>query len=105
MKIYIAGHNGLVGSAILRKLKDKRYANIVCRTSKELDLRRQSDTEQYFDEERPEYVYLAAAKVGGILTKTLRKREQSLFPSFREGVITVGRTQFYRTGYSVNPGI
>ena len=65
MKIYIAGHNGLVGSAIQRKLQDKGYADIVCRTSKELDLRRQSDTEKFFEEERPEYVYLVAAKVGG----------------------------------------
>src|SRR3990172_318209 len=67
MTIYIAGHNGLVGSAILRNLKEKGYVDIVCRTSKELDLRRQSDTEKFFEEERPEYVYLAAAKVGGIL--------------------------------------
>ena len=70
MKIYVAGHNGLVGSAILRMLKEKGYADIVCRTSKELDLRRQSDTERFFEEERPEYVYLAAAKVGGILANS-----------------------------------
>ncbi len=70
MKIYIAGHNGLVGSAILRKLKEKGYADIICRTSKELDLRRQSDTEKFFEEESPEYVYLAAAKVGGILANS-----------------------------------
>ncbi len=70
MKIYVAGHNGLVGSAIQRKLQEKGCADIVCRTSKELDLRRQSDTERFFEEERPEYVYLAAAKVGGILANS-----------------------------------
>ncbi len=69
MKNYVAGHRGLVGSAILKKLKEKGYADIICRTSKELGLRRQSDTERFFEEERPEYVYLAAAKVGGILAK------------------------------------
>lgn len=67
MKIYLSGHRGLVGSAILRKLNDKGYADTVYRTSRELDLRRQADTERFFEEERPEHVYLAAAKVGGIL--------------------------------------
>jgi GDP-L-fucose synthase len=66
-KIYIAGHRGLVGSAILRKLKENNYINLIYKISKELDLRRQSDIEKYFEEERPEYVFLAAAKVGGIL--------------------------------------
>ena len=75
MKIYVAGHNGLVGSAILRMLKEKGYADIVCRTSKELDLRRQSDTERFFEEERPEYVYLAGAKVGGILANSTHTAE------------------------------
>ncbi|MGC8903496.1 MAG: NAD-dependent epimerase/dehydratase family protein [Fervidobacterium sp.] len=63
-KIYIAGHRGLVGSAILRKLQEKGYKNMVVRTSKELDLRRQEDVERFFEKERPEYVFLAAAKVG-----------------------------------------
>lgn len=65
-KIYIAGHRGLVGSAILRKLRAEGYNNLVVRTSKEIDLRRQADVEAFFDKERPEYVFLAAAKVGGI---------------------------------------
>ncbi len=65
-KIYVAGHNGMVGSAIVRNLKEKGYNNIVCRTSKELDLRRQDETERFFETEKPEYVFLAAAKVGGI---------------------------------------
>jgi len=65
-KIYIAGHRGLVGSAICRKLKEKGYANIIGRTHKELDLEKQEQVESFFQEQRPEYVFLAAAKVGGI---------------------------------------
>jgi GDP-L-fucose synthase len=65
-KIYIAGHRGLVGSAILKKLKKEGYNNLVYRTSSELDLRRQEKVEEFFKEEKPEYVILAAAKVGGI---------------------------------------
>jgi GDP-L-fucose synthase len=65
-KIYIAGHRGLVGSAIVRNLKDKGYNNIIGRTHKELDLTNQEAVEQFFKEEKPEYVFLAAAKVGGI---------------------------------------
>ena len=66
-KIYIAGHRGLVGSAILRKLQSEGYTNIITRTHAELDLTRQADVESFFEQERPEYVFLAAAKVGGIL--------------------------------------
>lgn len=65
-KIYLAGHTGMVGSALLRRLRQKGYNNIVTRTHKELDLCRQSDVENFFSVERPEYVFLAAAKVGGI---------------------------------------
>ena len=65
-KIYVAGHRGLVGSAIVRNLEEKGYINIIGKTSKELDLMRQSDVEKFFEEEQPEYVILAAAKVGGI---------------------------------------
>jgi GDP-L-fucose synthase len=65
-KIYVAGHAGLVGSAIVRNLRAKGYANIVGRRSAELDLTRQADVEAFFAEEKPEYVFLAAAKVGGI---------------------------------------
>lgn len=66
-KIYIAGHRGMVGSAILRKLQQEGYANFVLRTSRELDLRNQADVFRFFEEEKPEYVFLAAAKVGGIV--------------------------------------
>jgi GDP-L-fucose synthase len=65
-KIYIAGHNGLVGSAIKRKLLELGYSNIVSMTKKELDLRGQLQTKQFFELEKPDYVFLAAAKVGGI---------------------------------------
>lgn len=66
-KIYVAGHRGMVGSAIVRKLEAAGYHNLVLRSSKELDLRRQAETEAFFAAEKPEYVFLAAAKVGGIL--------------------------------------
>ncbi len=66
-KIYIAGHNGMVGSAILRKLQGLGYANIVYKSSKELDLRNQEAVTNFFVKEQPEFVFLAAAKVGGIV--------------------------------------
>ena len=65
-KIYIAGHRGMVGSAIQRRLEKAGYTNFVTRTSSELDLRDQRAVQQFFEEERPDHVYLAAAKVGGI---------------------------------------
>ena len=65
-KIYIAGHRGMVGSAIVRKLQSEGYTNLILRTSKELDLRNQSQVISFFELEKPEYVFLAAAKVGGI---------------------------------------
>lgn len=65
-KIYVAGHRGLVGSAIVRSLKDKGYDNVIGRTHKELDLTNQADVKKFFEEERPQIVVLAAAKVGGI---------------------------------------
>ncbi|MDZ5065931.1 GDP-L-fucose synthase [Clostridium perfringens] len=65
-KIYVAGHRGLVGSAIVRNLQKKGFNNIICRTHKELDLTNQNEVRKFFEEERPEYVFLAAAKVGGI---------------------------------------
>lgn len=74
-KIYIAGHTGLVGSALLRKLKEKGYSNLIFKNSSELDLCRQADTESFFKQEKPEYVFLAAAKVGGILANNTYKAE------------------------------
>lgn len=66
-KIYIAGHHGMVGSAILRNLQQKGYVNFILRTHKELDLTNQEAVDQFFCQERPDYVFLAAAKVGGIV--------------------------------------
>ena len=66
-KIYVAGNKGMVGSAIVRKLKAEGYDNLVLRNSSELDLRNQSQVENFFSSEKPEYVFLAAAKVGGIM--------------------------------------
>ena len=66
-KIYVAGHKGLVGSAILKTLRQKGYSNIVTRTHRELDLTNQIEVSRFFDFEKPEYVVLAAAKVGGIM--------------------------------------
>jgi GDP-L-fucose synthase len=65
-KIYVAGHRGLVGSAIVRKLKSEGYTHIITRTHRELDLIRQDEVEAFFKREKPDYVFLAAAKVGGI---------------------------------------
>lgn len=65
-KIFVAGHRGMVGSAIVRQLVSQGYTNIITRTHSELDLTRQADVEKFFSEEEPEYVFLAAAKVGGI---------------------------------------
>jgi GDP-L-fucose synthase len=66
-KIYIAGHRGMVGSAILRQLKAEGFTNFVLKTSSELDLRNQQATADFFEKEKPDYVFLAAAKVGGII--------------------------------------
>jgi GDP-L-fucose synthase len=65
-KIYVAGHRGLAGSAIVRKLKQEGFENLLLRSSSELDLRKQEAVKDFFEQEKPEYVFLAAAKVGGI---------------------------------------
>lgn len=74
-KIYVAGHHGLVGSAILRKLKKEGYENLILRTSKAMDLRNQNNVARFFSEEKPEYVFFAAAKVGGILANNTYRAE------------------------------
>jgi len=74
-KIYIAGHRGMVGSAIYRRLKKEGFANFVFRTSDELDLRNQQAVADFFEKEKPEYVFLAAAKVGGILANNTYRAE------------------------------
>ncbi len=74
-KIYIAGHRGMVGSALVRKLEQEGYTNIVTRTSKELDLRNQQAVADFFAKEKPDYVFLAAAKVGGIIANNTYRAE------------------------------
>jgi GDP-L-fucose synthase len=74
-KIYVAGHKGMVGSAIVRKLEQLGYTNIIVRTSRELDLKDQSAVESFFKSESPEYVFMAAAKVGGILANNTFRAE------------------------------
>ncbi len=69
-KIFVAGHRGMVGSAIVRKLQSEGYNNLLLRTSSELDLRRQADVEAFFTRQKPDYVFLAAAKVGGIIANS-----------------------------------
>ena len=68
-KIYVCGHKGMVGSALVRKLREKGFSNIIYKTSKELDLTDQKAVRAYFDNEKPDYVFLAAAAVGGIKKK------------------------------------
>jgi GDP-L-fucose synthase len=74
-KIYVAGHRGMVGSAIVRKLKGEGYNNLILKTSAELDLKNQTAVENLFLTEKPEYVFLAAAKVGGILANNTYRAE------------------------------
>ena len=74
-KIYLAGHRGMVGSAIWRRLEKEGYTNLICRTSKELDLRNQQAVIDFFAKEKPDYVFLAAAKVGGILANNIYRAE------------------------------
>jgi GDP-L-fucose synthase len=74
-KIYVAGHNGMVGSAIVRLLKGSGFSNIITRTSSKLDLRNQAAVNSFFEEEQPEFVFLAAAKVGGILANDMYRAE------------------------------
>ena len=69
-KIYVAGHRGMVGSAIVRELQRQGYTNIITRTHAELDLLNQQAVNDFFEAEKPEYVFLAAAKVGGIIANS-----------------------------------
>ena len=74
-KIYVAGHNGMVGSSIVRRLRKLGYNNIVLRTSNEVDLKIQNDVEKLFNKERPDYVFLAAARVGGVYINSIKPAE------------------------------
>ena len=90
-KIYVAGHRGMVGSAIVRELQRQGYTNIITHTHKELDLTRQEAVERFFGEEKPEYVFLAAAKVGGIIAN-----QSALADFMYENMIKAVKT-FYET--------
>jgi GDP-L-fucose synthase len=94
-KIFVAGHRGLVGSAICDRLRRGGYSNLVVRTSAELDLRRQADVEAFFEKERPEYVFLAAARVGGILANSTY-RAQFIYDNLMIAANVVHAS--YRTG-------
>ena len=74
-KIYVSGHRGMVGSAIVRKLEEQGYQNLLLRTSKELDLRNQAAVNNFFEAEKPEYVFIAAAKVGGIQANNIYRAD------------------------------
>jgi GDP-L-fucose synthase len=74
-KIYVAGHNGMVGSSIVRKLHAEGFRNLVIRSSSELDLRNQQEVEDFFQSEKPSYVFLAAAKVGGIFSNNIYRAQ------------------------------
>jgi GDP-L-fucose synthase len=74
-KIYVAGHRGMVGSALVRKLEEEGFSNIVFRKSSELDLRNQVEVTEFFETEKPDYVFLAAAKVGGIVANNTYRAE------------------------------
>ncbi len=74
-KIYVAGHRGMVGSAIVRKLSHEGFVNLLLKTSAQLDLRNQSEVRSFFEAERPDYVFLAAAKVGGIVANNRYRAE------------------------------
>ena len=74
-KIYVAGHLGLVGSALLKKLQNQNYSNIITKTHKDLDLKEQANVDLFFKKNKPEYVFLAAAKVGGIIANNNRRAE------------------------------
>src|SRR5438105_475809 len=74
-KIYVAGHRGMVGSALVRKLEATGYTNLILKKSAELDLRDQVAVDQFFQQEKPDYIFLAAAKVGGIQANNIYRGE------------------------------
>ena len=92
-KIYVAGHRGMVGSAIVRRLRSGGYGEPVTRTHAELDLARQAAVEAFFEQERPDYVFLAAAKVGGIQANNTQRADfifQNLAMECNAAVVCAG---------------
>jgi GDP-L-fucose synthase len=107
-KIFVAGHRGLVGSAIVKNLKEKGYDNLILKTHKELDLTNQQETNDFFESEKPDYVFLAAAKVGGIVAnntyradfiyQNLQIQNNVIHSSYKSGVkklLFLGSTCIY----------
>ena len=88
-KIYIAGHNGMVGSSIVRKLKEHGHTNIITKSSNELNLVNQDEVIRFFNEHKPEYVFLAAAKVGGINSNNIYKEHIKLVKRINIGCSTI----------------
>jgi GDP-L-fucose synthase len=86
-KIYVAGHRGLVGSAIVENLKSKGYTNIIGKTHAELDLLDQKAVADFFESEKPEYVFLAAAKVGGIIANNTFRAPSKLYSRCKEASV------------------
>ena len=95
-KIYVAGHRGMVGSAIVRELRRQGYDNIVTRTHKELDLINQDAVNAFFESEKPEYVFLAAAKVGGIVAN-----QSALADFMYDNMMPHGKTALRSLNFSV----
>ncbi|MEI7589917.1 MAG: GDP-L-fucose synthase [Deltaproteobacteria bacterium] len=102
-KIYVAGHLGLVGSSIIRKLINEGYKNIVTKNSKELDLRRQMETELFFATEKPEFVFLAAATVGGI-NANITCRADFIYNNMAIAMNVINSAYKYKTTKLMNLG-
>jgi GDP-L-fucose synthase len=116
-KIFVAGHRGMVGSAIYRNLERRGYTNLIVRTSDQLDLRDQSAVNKFFDTERPAFVFLAAAKVGGISANNIYRADflydnlvieaNVIHAAYRHGVYSwvppasIRRTRLNRSGKSI----
>ena len=86
-KIFVAGHNGMVGSALCRKFKDFNFRNIITESSNKLDLRNQKSVDDFFNKNKPEYVFLAAAKVGGIYANN-KYRADFIYDNIYEWTVT-----------------
>jgi len=102
-KIYVSGHKGLLGSAIVRTLEKKGYTNIITRTHKELDLENQQEVDNFFKKERPEYVFIAAGKVGGIMENS-NKPAEFIYNNTMITFNLINSSYKYKVKKLVNPG-
>ena len=99
-KIYVAGHRGLVGSALVKTLQSKGYNNIIVRTHTELDLIDSRAVATFFEEQKPDYVFLAAAKVGGIVANDSEQCGPSKLPEWRKKIDVFGQYMYLSKGMS-----